>query len=374
MASVLFVTWDGSGNVPPALGIAAELRDHGERVRFLGHEQQGPAIEGARFRFEPYRHARPWSPAEAAYGHGAELTVFEVFTDPGIGEDLLASVKREPAYLVVADCLLLALWPPPTAPDCAARCSCTPSTSTLRAAGAADPYAGSPRTGGSIRPGSGRPPTSCSWRPRRSSTPARASPHERCPRTPAIPAPWCASPIRRRGRRRRDPAGPGQPEHHPLPRPDRRPAGDPRRARRSPRYGSGHHRPGRRSRAAQRAGQLRTAQVVPHNDVLPGVSLVIGHGSHATTMRALAWGRPLLIVPMHPMLDQPMIGQAARRVPAKPCPPPRRPPASGKPPRGCSPTDRTAPPRGGCATASARRRRGTAATRLQELLSPAYQQ
>ena len=29
MASILFVTWDGGGNLPPALGIAAELRDRG---------------------------------------------------------------------------------------------------------------------------------------------------------------------------------------------------------------------------------------------------------------------------------------------------------------------------------------------------------
>lgn len=27
MASILFVTWDGGGNVPPALGIAAELHE-----------------------------------------------------------------------------------------------------------------------------------------------------------------------------------------------------------------------------------------------------------------------------------------------------------------------------------------------------------
>jgi hypothetical protein len=29
MASILFVTWDGGGNLPPALGIAAELRERG---------------------------------------------------------------------------------------------------------------------------------------------------------------------------------------------------------------------------------------------------------------------------------------------------------------------------------------------------------
>ena len=37
MADILFVTWDGGGNVPPAVGIAAELRRRGHGVRFVGH-------------------------------------------------------------------------------------------------------------------------------------------------------------------------------------------------------------------------------------------------------------------------------------------------------------------------------------------------
>jgi hypothetical protein len=49
---------------------------------------------------------------------------------------------------------------------------------------------------------------------------------------------------------------------------------------------------------------------VPHVDLLPEVSLVIGHGGHATTMVALAHDIPLLILPMHPFLDQPMVGKA----------------------------------------------------------------
>ncbi len=40
MANILFVTADLGGNVPPAIGIAAELRRRGHRVCFLGHEQQ----------------------------------------------------------------------------------------------------------------------------------------------------------------------------------------------------------------------------------------------------------------------------------------------------------------------------------------------
>jgi UDP:flavonoid glycosyltransferase YjiC (YdhE family) len=49
---------------------------------------------------------------------------------------------------------------------------------------------------------------------------------------------------------------------------------------------------------------------VDHAELLPRADLVIGHGGHATTVRALAHGVPLLVLPMHPMLDQPMIGRA----------------------------------------------------------------
>jgi UDP:flavonoid glycosyltransferase YjiC (YdhE family) len=48
----------------------------------------------------------------------------------------------------------------------------------------------------------------------------------------------------------------------------------------------------------------------PHDQIMPSASLVIGHGGHSTTVRALAHGIPLLILPMHRALDQPMIGKA----------------------------------------------------------------
>ena len=47
-----------------------------------------------------------------------------------------------------------------------------------------------------------------------------------------------------------------------------------------------------------------------HDELLPRASLVIGHGGHSTTFRALAHGVPVLAMPMHPMLDQPMVADA----------------------------------------------------------------
>jgi UDP:flavonoid glycosyltransferase YjiC (YdhE family) len=46
--------------------------------------------------------------------------------------------------------------------------------------------------------------------------------------------------------------------------------------------------------------------------VMPECSAVIGHGGHATTMLALAHGLPLVIAPMHPLLDQRMVGKAVQ--------------------------------------------------------------
>lgn len=47
---------------------------------------------------------------------------------------------------------------------------------------------------------------------------------------------------------------------------------------------------------------------VPHADILPGAALVIGHGGHSTTMRALAHGIPLLVLPLNRTADQHLIG------------------------------------------------------------------
>jgi hypothetical protein len=68
MARILAVTWDGGGNVPPMLGVAAELRDRGHNVRVLGHPRQRNDVERAGLAFTPYAHALPWSPADLGSG------------------------------------------------------------------------------------------------------------------------------------------------------------------------------------------------------------------------------------------------------------------------------------------------------------------
>jgi UDP:flavonoid glycosyltransferase YjiC (YdhE family) len=58
---------------------------------------------------------------------------------------------------------------------------------------------------------------------------------------------------------------------------------------------------------------VRVVGRADHGALFPQASLVIGHGGHSTTFRALAHGVPVMVLPMHPMLDQPMVGRSIER-------------------------------------------------------------
>lgn len=52
---------------------------------------------------------------------------------------------------------------------------------------------------------------------------------------------------------------------------------------------------------------------------MPSCALVVGHGGHSTTMRALLHGLPLLVLPTDPRIDQGMVGRAVERAGAGLC-------------------------------------------------------
>lgn len=56
------------------------------------------------------------------------------------------------------------------------------------------------------------------------------------------------------------------------------------------------------------APNVQVRGYVPHGEVFPGAALVIGHGGHSTTMKALAHGVPLIVLPLNPTADQALIG------------------------------------------------------------------
>ena len=100
---ILFVTWDGGGNVPPALADRPQLQSRGHDVAFLGHATQREALTDAGFEVAATRHARGFSSQRV----DTPLTMLATFADRGLGRDLLAEVARRPADLVVVDCLTI---------------------------------------------------------------------------------------------------------------------------------------------------------------------------------------------------------------------------------------------------------------------------
>lgn len=51
---------------------------------------------------------------------------------------------------------------------------------------------------------------------------------------------------------------------------------------------------------------------IDHEELLPSTDLMIGHGGHSTTMKVLAHGIPLLILPINPTSDQRLVGETVQ--------------------------------------------------------------
>jgi UDP:flavonoid glycosyltransferase YjiC (YdhE family) len=304
VAEILFVTWDGGGNVPPAVGIATELQRRGHAVRFLAHATQVATLREKGLCVSAFERARPFSSAVP----NSPIALMRMFGDRRMGEDLVAAVSSRPADLVVIDCLLMA------ALDAARRAG-------LRYVPLEHLFDGFLRKRW-LRGPMGLSGTLRGLRPRRN--------WDAAPLTLAAtlaeldPASRGASPANLRY------SGPVV-------------AGAPRPARASAPTVlvslSTYNFPGQTAAMQNILDALATLDVrsvvttgpvidaadlrvppraevhrfVPHAELMPEVSLVISHGGHATATQALAHDLPLLVMPMHPMLDQSMVGQAVEQ-------------------------------------------------------------
>ncbi len=300
MSHVVMVTWDGGGNVPPLLRIAAELRNRGHAVTVLGHEPQRAAIESIGVRFAPFRHARAWSrtaPVSDPMEH------FKVFLDGGTGRDVADILADRPADAVVCDCLMLGALQ-------AAQQAGVPTLVLIHSFwgffGQALPKSPISELGTPL----GRAPLDL-WSAAdevlvltdRGLDPASAPIPGNVRWTGVVQESVSPAP-------RRDPAHvlvslstvwfPGQQEA----------------VQRI--LDALAELPVRVTATIDRSVDADSLRVpantdargyVPHAVVMPEVSCVIGHGGHATTMLALAHGLPLLIVPQFP-IDQPLVGHA----------------------------------------------------------------
>jgi UDP:flavonoid glycosyltransferase YjiC (YdhE family) len=341
MARILAVTWDGGGNVPPMLGIACELQRRGHQVRVLGHHQQRDVVASAGLKFVDDRHARPWSPNVAATGVRFLLRfLFRAFTDPGPGKDVRDELAREPVDLALVDSMSLAGLR-------AAERAGVPTAVLMHTLHRYHTHAWSRGPIGVVAAMRGMRPGRL-WNAADRVLVATDSGLD-----PAAGRQLPAN-VRYTGVVQ-VPIQPGTSEEKPLV-----------LVSLSTIFFEGQEATlqaildglegllirGLVTTGAVAPGALRAPANVelhrhlPHDEIMPSASLVVGHGGHSTTMRALAHGVPLLILPMHRILDQRMIGRPSQpRARGGSCRRPLPPRRSAAPYRRSCRTRRTGAPR-----------------------------
>jgi MGT family glycosyltransferase len=110
----LFTTWEGGGNVTPALEAVRKLVARGHRVRVMSEECNRPESEAAGATFISWKRApsrKDRSRESQAYSDWAEATpqdgllsvIRDIWCGPALSyaQDVIAEVKREPTDLVV---------------------------------------------------------------------------------------------------------------------------------------------------------------------------------------------------------------------------------------------------------------------------------
>jgi UDP:flavonoid glycosyltransferase YjiC (YdhE family) len=108
MSRFLIATWDGAGNLAPALGIARTLMERGHDVRLMGHRTIAERCGDVGTRFVPLSQGELWDAMDDPGDFEAEirLLIDELCFSSTIPGDLVKELDREPADAVLVDCML----------------------------------------------------------------------------------------------------------------------------------------------------------------------------------------------------------------------------------------------------------------------------
>src|SRR4029453_13819581 len=103
----LFLTFDGGGNQPPAIGIAQALRDRGHEVRFAGYASQRQRFTASGFDFMVLERSQV-AIDKAAYAGGWAPLLEGVLVCAAQIHEVPEAVTRARADVVVVDCMMFA--------------------------------------------------------------------------------------------------------------------------------------------------------------------------------------------------------------------------------------------------------------------------
>jgi UDP:flavonoid glycosyltransferase YjiC (YdhE family) len=297
---ILFVVFDGGGNIPPQLGVARALRERGADVHFLGHEGVRERVRAAGFSFDAFTIGTEFVPTRQRPLLSMMGNVTRVAMDRRLGREALEVAHRHHADVVVIDVILTAGIYEVLAADiptvvfvhCFYRgvqdLAASPMGWLLRLQGT--PPLGLQRSGAlhivsasaDLDPVRGKPPVrhvGVVWQ----GVPQAATPTS-VPRL-LVSLSTCAF------------AGQRRLLQNILD------AIDPLPVRATVTVGPAIDASGLRVPAnTSMHGWL------DHDEVLATASLVVGHGGHSTTMRALSFGVPVVVLPANPLIDQKCVG------------------------------------------------------------------
>lgn len=108
MSRFLIVTWDGAGNLVPTMTVAARLARAGHDVRLLGHRAIERRCGNHGWRFRPFVRTIEIDSAAAMGGNAGMLHLArDLWCHPSVAEDVRIELAREPADVLVGDCMLL---------------------------------------------------------------------------------------------------------------------------------------------------------------------------------------------------------------------------------------------------------------------------
>ena len=305
MPTIVIAALDGGGNVPPMLGIARELRSRGWRVLVHGDDILRARVEGVGATFVPTA-ARQVDPMQPRASVASIVDVARSLTDRTRAEEVRAVVAEVGADVALVDVALVRI---------VGACTGTVPTAVLMHTmfDLASPFLGRPYGPLLARTGFHAPGII-------------AAADRILVASPSVldgTRPLTRNAVRVGGVLQDGPAGRGRPGA-PLVHGSLSSVWFPRQERLLQRIVDAVA--GLEARMVVTTGRsvppsaihapdgIEVHGALDHGRILPAASLVIGHGGHATTVRALAHGVPMVVVPLNPASDQRAVARAVARI------------------------------------------------------------
>ncbi len=303
---ILVVSVDGGGNLPPQLAVARTLRNRGAHVSFLGQAGVRERVEAAGFPFEAFQAGHQFDPTKRRPLAAMMVDFAKTAMDCQLGRCALDVARRQGAAAIVVDVILTAgisevlksNIPTVVFVHCFYRgvqdLAASPIGWLLRLRGI-PPLGAEPSDAlqivtalADLDPMLGEPPvrhTGVAWQG--VPTEAIAQPVPRI----LVSLSTCAFAGQRRMLQKILDAI------------------APLRVQATVTTGPGIDASGLRV-----PNNASVHSWLDHDDVLGTASLVVGHGGHSTTMRALSFGVPVIVMPANTLIDQRRVGAALRDV------------------------------------------------------------